>query len=356
MGPSRRPKPQPPLGGQGGTREAEADICRPCQADAWLTRALVVLGGIAIVIPLALPVPLHALAATDGQIQGRVIDRTAPQHPVARQTVRLTIVERGASSDQEAVSNDAGEFRFAALPVGGVRVFVLSADYRGARYASERILLAPNAPSRAIDLSVYEPSADHGALHATVALAVVDVARGAVRVSVVQGFVNRTDRTLVVTSDDPLVFPLPPGAEKVTTLAGWQDPHVAGGRITDAFPLLPGNAQVAYTYGLESRGADVMLPWTFPYGAENVEVLVADAGVGLIAKGLTTRGTVTGPRGRYMHWSGGPVAPRGQVVLRLHGIPPANDSWPGAVAAGLGVVLFGALVMVLWRSRRIPVS
>ncbi len=301
-----------------------------------------------------LSVPVHAPAAADGRIQGRVIDRTAPQRPIARQTVRLTVVERGASSDQDAVSNDAGEFRFTGLPVGGVRVFVLSAEYRGVRYASERILLEPNSPVRTIALSVYEPSSDRAALHATVAFAVVDVARGAVRVSVVQGFANRTDRTLVVSPDDPLVFPLPPGAETVSALAGWRDPRIAAGRITDAFPLTPGSVRVAYTYGLEARGPDVTLPWSLLYGAEDVEVLVADAGIGVAAEGLTARGTVAGSRGRYLRWGGGPVAPGGQVVLRLRGVPRASTPWPGAVAAGLGLVLFCGLVIALRRSRRVP--
>jgi hypothetical protein len=284
-----------------------------------------------------------------------VIDRTASAHPVAHQTVRLTIVERGASSDQEAVSDAVGRFQFAGLPVGGIRVFVLSTEYRGVRYASDRMVLAAAAPVRAVDLIVYESSSDRAAVRGTVALAVVDVARGAVRVSVVQGLSNPTDETVVVDPQDPLVFPLPPGAEAVNTLAGWRDPHIAAGRITDAFPLTPGITQVAYTYGVEAKHSTLGLPWSLPYGARDVEVLVADVGVDAAVDGLTAQGTVTGPKGRYRRYSGGPLPPGGRIVLRLSGMPLAGDPWPLAVAGGLGMTLALGLALALRRSRRVAV-
>jgi hypothetical protein len=271
---------------------------------------------------------------------------------VPHQIVRLTIVERGASSDREAVSDAAGRFQFAGLPVGGIRVFVLSTEYRGVRYASDRVVLAAAAPLQAVDLVVYEPSSDRSAVRGTVAWAVVDVARGAVRVSVVQGLSNPTDRTVVVDNQDPLVFPLPPGAEAVSAVAGWRDAHIAAGRITDAFPLTPGVAQVAYAYSVEAKDSTLRLPWSLPYGAKDVEVLVADAGTEAAVDGLTAQGTVTGPKGRYRRYSGGPLRPGGQIVLRLSGVPPAGDPWPIAVAAALGVTLASGLAIALRRSRR----
>lgn len=273
---------------------------------------------------------------------------------MAHQPVRLTIVERGASSDQAVSSDAAGRFQFPSLPFGGIRVFVLSTEYRGVRYASDRVVLSADAPVRDIDLPVYEPSSDRGAVRGTVALAVLDVARGAVRVSVVQGLANATDRTVVVSPRDPLVFPLPSGAETVSALAGWRDPHIAAGRITDVFPLTPGTAQVAYSYELGAGESALRLAWSLPYGAKDVEVLVADVGVRAEADGLTAQGTVTGPRGRYQRLTGGPLPAGGQVVVRLRGMPSARDPWPGAVAAGLGVVLAGGLTIALRRFRRGP--
>jgi hypothetical protein len=214
------------------------------------------------------------------------------------------------------------------------------------------VVLAAAAPVQAVDLIVYEPSSNRSAMRGTVAWAVVDVARGAVRVSVVQGLSNPTDRTVVVGPQDPLVFPLPPGAEAVNTVAGWRDPHIAAGRITDAFPLTPGVAQVAYAYGVEAKDSTLRLPWSLPYGATDVEVLVADAGVDAAVDGLAAQGTVTGPKGRYRRYSGGPLLPGAQIVLRLRGVPLASDPWPIAVAAGLGVTLASGLAIAFRRSRR----
>jgi hypothetical protein len=299
--------------------------------------------------------PRGFAAPVDGRIQGRVVDHTAPQHPVVHQTVRLTIVERGASSDQDAISDAAGQFQFTGLPLGGVRVFVLSTEYGGVRYTSDRVVLGPDAPARTVDLAVYEPSLHRAVIRGTVAFAVVDVARGAVRVSVVQGFANGTDRTVVASPEDPIVFPLPPGAAMVTPLAGWRDPRTIDGRITDTLPFTPGRVQVAYTYRLEARGSALAVPWSLPYGADDLEVLVTDAGVDVAAEGLTARATVTGPKGRYLRWSGGPVPRGGQIIVRLRGLPSAGHPWPIAVSAGLGLVLSCGLAIAVRRSRRTSV-
>lgn len=299
----------------------------------------------------ATSMPPAAAAPSGGRIHGRVLDRTAPAHPVAGQTVRLTIVERGASSDQQSASGPSGEFDFTGLPVGGIRVFLLSTQYRGVRYVSDRIVLAPEAPVRAVDLAVYDASSSRGAVRGTLALAVVDVAKGAMRVSVVQGFLNPTDRTVIVSSGDPMVFPLPEEAEHVQTLAGWRDPHAGHARITDTFPLLPGNTEVAYAYELNTKGSQRRLPWLLPYGASDLQVLVPEAGVRFAAEGLSAQGSVTGPRARYTRWSGQSVRPGAEVVMHFRGLPAARDPWPAAVAAGLAVALFGGLALTLRRSR-----
>jgi hypothetical protein len=303
---------------------------------------------VAAVAAFAIWVPSGA-AAPGGRIHGRVLDRTAPPHAVAGQAVRLTIVERGASSDQEITSRPSGEFEFTGLPVGGIRVFVLSTQYGGVRYTSEQILLTAQVPTRAVDLAVYDSSSSRSAVRAAAALAIVDVARGAVRVSVVQGFLNPTDRAVTISAEDPLIFPLPAGAERPRMLAGWREPHIDAGRIVDSFPLVPGSTRVAYAYELKTSGPQLRFPWLLPYGASELQVLVPDTGITLSAEGLKAQGTLVGPRARYARWSGEARPPGAEVALQLSGLPAARDAWPPAVAAGLGLVLFGGLGLALRR-------
>jgi len=293
-----------------------------------------------------------AAAAPDGRIQGRVIERSAPPHPLVNQVVRLTLIERGASSERQTRTDRLGAFVFTGLPIGGIRVFVVSTEYRSVRYESDRVTLSPSAPARSVDLAAYATSLDRSVLRAPVAFAAVDIARGGVRASVIQRFENPTDRTVIISPQDPFVFPLPPGAGSVLFLAGWRDPRIAGGRITDSFPVLPGATTVAYSYVIETRRPEVSLPWMLPHGAGDVEVLVVDVGVEVAGEGLRPLGTVTGPTGRYVRWSGGPVGPGGQVVVRLQGLPPAQARWPGLVAAAMAVTLGTALAMALRRPAR----
>ena len=295
-------------------------------------------------------VSLPAGAAPVGQIAGRVIDRTAPARPVAGQIVRLAIIERGGRGERTALSDAAGSFRFSGLPLEGIRVFLLSTDYRGVHYTGDRLTLNLETPVRTADLSVYEASPDRSAMRASAAFAVVDIARGALRVSAIQRLDNPSDRTIVISPRDPLTFPLPAGAESVRYLAGWQDPRVDGGGITDAFPLLPGETQVAYTYALRPTRAQVTLPWMLPYGAADVEMLIADAGAAVEADGLRPRGSIRGPGGvRYLRWSAGPIPALGSVTLRLGNLPSVRDPWPAEVVAALALVLAAGLAAALRR-------
>jgi hypothetical protein len=308
--------------------------------------------GAAAACAFAISIVPAAADPIGGRIHGRVLDRTAPSHVLAGQTVHLAIVERGASSDQETTSGPAGAFEFTGLAVGGIRVFLLSTQYRGVRYVSDRIVLPPQAPVRDVDLAVYESSSDRQAVRGTLALAVIDVATGALRVSVVQGFLNPTDRTVALSSEDPMVVPLPAEAEHVQTLAGWRDPRVGTGRIADTFPLLPGSTEIAYAYELKASGSRLRLPWLLPYGASDLQVLVPDTGVSIAAEGLSARGTVTGPRSRYTRWAGQAVPPGTEVVIDVRGLPAGRDPWPAGIAAGLAVALAGGLALTLRRYRR----
>ena len=324
-----------------------ANVRRPSGRGAGLALLLFVVACLAA--PLAALPSVPSDTGAGGRIQGRVIDRTAPPHPLARQAVSLAIIERAATSERRTTSDGGGRFAFADLPVGGIRVFVLATEYRGVQYESDRIHLSPDAPARSVDLVVYERVQDRASIRAPVVFAVVDVAPGGIHVGAIQRFDNPTDRTALPTGADPLLFPLPSGAQAVTFLAGWRNPRVADGMITDAIPLLPGALQVAYAFGVETRGRDLSFPWRLPYGASDVEILVEDAGIRVRAEGLHPAGTVAGPRGSYARWSGGPVPQGGQVEVRLSGLPASRSVLPAAVGAALAVALGGGL---LWALRR----
>ncbi len=266
--------------------------------------------------------------------------------------MRLAIIERGTSEERHVVSDAVGRFVFPRLPVGGIRVFVVSTEHGGVRYESERIVLTQAASARSIVLTVYEPVRDRSAVRVALVFGVVDIARGALRVSVVERLENPTDRTAVPTVRDPLAVPLPSGAEAVTFLGGWRDPRVVRGQIEDVIPVPPGGIQVSYAYGLRAGAPMLAVPWRFPEGVADVEVLVAQAGVRIAADGLRPIGAVTEAGRRYERWSGGPFPPGGQATVRLDGLPVARDFWPALVAASLGLALGGGLLLALRRPRR----
>jgi len=296
-----------------------------------------------------------AIAATSrtGEIRGIVLDQTPPAHPVAGQRVRLEIVEHGSASTRDTTADSRGRFTFPRLPLGGLRVFLVQVQYGGVPYTA-RAVLTPAVPVRDVELSVFEPSKDRLAVQGTVAFAVVEPLQRGLRVSVIQRLHNATERAVVVTDEDPLVFPLPLvsplplGPEPVEFVGGWRDPRVAHGTITDTIPVLPGTMEVAYAFRFEPRTRTATLQWLFPYGATDVELLV-DQGIRVSGIGMHAVGIVTERGRRYARWSGGPVPPGAALSVRLDGLLLSEDHWPEIVAGMLALALAYGLAAALRR-------
>ena len=308
---------------------------------SWLAVAAAAVTAVAVAAPAG---------GDTGLIRGQVIDGTAPAHPLAGQPVRLQIVERGNSSERRTRTDAGGGFVFSGLPVGGLRVFLVTTDYQGVTYeGAHRILLTQEAPVRDVPLAVYDAGGDRAMLRGALLFSVVDVVPGALRVTTVEQVQNPGDRTVVTTPADPLAFPSPREALAVQALDGWRDPRTEGGRITDARAIAPGVAQVTYAYQERPRRRAAAIAWTPPFGAARVEILVADAHIRVTANNLHAGDPVTASGRRYTHWSGGAVAPGAVIALRIDGLPDGSDRWPGMVAAALAVVLGGAIVGALRR-------
>ena len=291
--------------------------------------------------------PPSLSAEPAGSIRGRVVDRTAAPRLLVAQPVRLEIVERGSTSERRAVTDAHGAFVFGGLPLGGVpRVFLVGTQYRGVPYEA-RVELTDGAPAQAVDLAVYEATRDQAAVRGTLAFAVMEASRGAVRVSVIQRLENATRRTVVTADGDPLVFPLPDGAEAVEFIGGWRHPRVERGTIADTPAVPPGVLQVGYAYGLEPRTPRLTLTWALPYGATDVEMLVGDPSLRVGGDGVRSAGVLSESGRRFARWSAGPVPRGGRIVFTFDGIAPRDDRWPAIAAAVLGGLLAGGLAFAL---------
>jgi hypothetical protein len=289
-----------------------------------------------------------------GEIRGSVTDRTPPSHPVARQPVRLEIVEPAVNSTRNAATDGQGRFVFSGLPVGGgPRIFLVDVEYGGVLY-STRVNLSEDSPAQDVPVSVFIATTDRTAVRGTVAFAVFELVHDALRVSVVQRLDNATDEAVAVTDADPLVFPLPAvsptprAALPVEFVEGWRDPRINGNTITDTLPVLPGTTQVAYAFGVAASAPAATLRWDLPYGATDVELL-ADPSLRISGPDLQADGIVTEQARRYARWSGSAVPAHGSVSVRIDGLPVAVDRWPGLAAGGLAFVLACGLIVALRR-------
>jgi hypothetical protein len=311
----------------------------------------------AALTPVREPRVDSAATSPTGEIRGSVVDRTAPAHPVAGQSVRLEIVEPASTSTRVTTTNPQGRFAFPGLPVGGPRAFLVHVEYGGVPYTA-RVALTPVTLARDVPISVFAATTDRAAVRGTEAFAVFELVRGALGVSVIQRLNNATDHTVAVTDENPLVFPLPQvspaprAAEPVEFVGGWRTPHVTRDAIADAIPVLPGSTEVAYAFGIEPRIRTATLRWEFPYGATDVELL-ADPSIRVSGAALHSDGVVMERGQRYARWSGGPVGPGEAVSVRLDGLPVSADRWPEIASGVLALALACGLTAAL-RRRPLP--
>jgi len=347
----------------GGSAAAAGRLTRPGTAGVGAVTLCACLAAGALLLWWAAFGPIAAASAaatagtgTAGEIRGTVFVRSFPAHPVAGQRVRLEIVERGSTSTRDTTADPQGRFTFAGLPLGGLRVFLVQVDYRGVPY-TRRVELTPAAPTSDVPFAVFESTEDRAAVHGTIAFGVLEPLQRGLRVSIIQRLENDTDRAVVVTEEDPLVFPLPDvspsprGTEPIEFVGGWHNPQAVRGAITDAIPVLPGVMEVAYAFGFEPRATSATLRWRFPYGATDVELLVAaDRGIGVSGSDLHAAGAVTERGQRYARWSGGPVNPGAAVSVRLDGLPVFADHWPEIVAGVFALALACGLAAALRRT------
>jgi hypothetical protein len=157
---------------------------------------------------------------------------------------------------------------------------------------------------------------------------------------------------VLITDDDPLVFPLPLvspvplAAEPVQFVGGWRNPHVTDNTITDAIPVLPGATEVAYAFGVEPRARTATLRWVLPYGASTVELL-SDPTIRVSGTALHADVVVTERGRRYARWSAGPMAPEEALLVRLDGLPVSTDRWPEIASGLLALALASGLAVAL---------
>lgn len=279
-----------------------------------------------------------------GVIEGAVVQGTPDGGSVANLPITLTAFINFEPVQEFTTSSDAtGKFAFDGLSTDTGVVYLASTQYAGVPYNSNIAHASPLSTTIAITLPVYETSEDASSLHIDRANWLVDIEPGALRVGIILGLSNLSDRAFsgqtVAGLDHPATVALavPTGATEIQFEDG-----VLGGRyqqvgqtIYDMAPVPPGTGvrQLIYSYRLPFEGDASAFSQSFlyPVGAlnllipdlPNLEVTVADLAP-------TDPQTIQGIA--FRRWAATGLS-MPSIDLELSNLPPAGAVDPRALGA-----------------------
>jgi hypothetical protein len=261
-----------------------------------------------------------------------------------------------------------GRFTFTGIePVAG-RNYVATADYQGVLYASAIAAFPGNTPALDLPLTVYETTADIGAVQVGRLHLVFDFASdGVVQVLELWLLSNTGDRT-VFTADQGLIdITLPEGASGLS---------FDGGTVGDRFELTPtgfrdrrelvpgeNTGEIIFSYNLPYDGSS-KLDRQAPYPVMATVAMVSGEGPQVSGDGFTDMG-LRQVSGMSLHtYQRGPAQAGETISLELSGQPtaaaaPSTSTQVApviAAAAALALALIAAVLIWFrpWRRRARP--
>jgi hypothetical protein len=340
------------------------------------TGALTVLCALAV-CALLLLAPAHALAASNGEIDGNVLNGTTGGKPLAGQAVAL-ILQVGAGQQRVATTTTdaAGNFHFTGLATDQQDIYAASVTYEGATYTSDPISLAGDAHPPAITVLAYDATASPAQLgvgRVTLLIEKPSIDAGTIRVVELFTMVNAGNQTFVgqpsASGGMPtglLRFALPDGYTNLLAQDGF-----GGGQIiqvnrgfASTAPVLPGQSQFSFSFTYPYDGTHASLAYEAVYPTVQVVVL-APPDVSLSLPGAKSLGTVSASGGKMQVWQAGPLLADKTATVSMSGLPvpgqrPDFDPiWLYIVTGFLALVAFALVVYHLRRfslSRSMPAA
>lgn len=294
--------------------------------------------------------PLPSGEVPAGTVIVRVV-RGSMANPLAGETVELLAGQAGALT---AKTNELGRAEFADLaigsrvkatatvngerlesqefaipPAGGIRLALVALDPEMAKRAEEDRKLAamPPVPGMVVlgeqSRVVLEMGED--GLHVFTLMEVMNTARTPVEIP------------------EPLVFELPPNAERASTLQeSSTQAQLREGRVVVSGPFAPGVTHVQFAYGLPLRSSTLTIEQTLPAALNSLTVMAQRAGeLHMTSPQFATHRDITNGGQTYILGQGPALRAGDTVTLNLTGVPH-ESTWMTNLAIALAVLILVA--------------
>lgn len=218
-----------------------------------------------------------------GEIHGKLTDKQLDK-PLVAQPVTLGVHRADTVESQETVTDEAGHYRFADLPLDPSVHYTVATTYEGTEYSEKDLVLSTWAPNITVDIDIGAMSRDRSKIRINAHTLVIGpppadhAPDGAVSIMEVLQVENQNDlpfQTVHDTQPVGLHLGLPHGYE------GFQ-PHTSHelsvnpktNQVVMTTPLPPGQLEFGYTYILHVEEAGLDLSRQIQFDTERLHVFV----------------------------------------------------------------------------------
>jgi hypothetical protein len=307
-------------------------------------------------------VPLPSGELPRGTVTVRVV-RGSLANPLTNLEVELT---GGASA--KASTNEAGRAEFSGLAVGATVRAVATVD--GERLQSQDFAVPTSGGIRvmlvATDPALAKRDEEDRKLAAGPARPGIVVFGDQSRIvfelgddglTVFNIFEIQNTARVPVDPSGPVVFDLPPAAERASILEGSSPAATAAGkRVTVNGPFPPGATLVQFAYNLPYTGATVDYRQTLPASLSQVTIIAQKVeGMAVTSPHISQQREMRADGGQYLVGQGPAVPAGSDITVSFSGLPHAA-TWPRNLALALAVVILTSGALAAFRGRRSPAA
>ncbi len=304
------------------------------------------------------PVPTPGSDTADDPAERTRIEGTIRRHdgtPLADAPVTLQRFEGTEPVEEAESTTDAdGAFTFTDLPSGPTTAYTVGTTFDTYPYRSE--LLRPRSGAAVeVEMIVAEVTEDASVLEVELDSMVLVADRQGAQVVQVLSVRNTGDRAYTA----GLRLPLLPGAAGLETRSGLDRTRLAvvDEDLVSLSPVLPGETQIVYTYGVPMARSGLTVDRTVRHPTERIEVLLSGDLGGLESDVLRDEGELRlgseahGSPRRYRRFGAADLGPRDRIEATAL-LDEPNRTLATALVVAAVVLAVGIFVYPLWRRRR----
>ncbi len=288
-----------------------------------------------------------------GTITGKVLDKTNDR---AVPGVKITLTSY--MGDKETGRADAdtskdGAFAFASLPWD--RSYMVTVEYEGAEYSTDKMVFNPGEDVKTLDLPVYEPTDSGVNISISEGHMIIQAVENGLSIADLSSFENKGDRMYVGSVDvaggrkETLRFSVPPDAANLNFIHGITPESIVRTEtgFSDTESVMPGPKRVVFAYTMPLDPGGGTIEKTIEYPTQNFLLLVSKTNEQVSVEGLAGGDVVKIENEDFMKWSGESLAPGHRISIKF--VNPA--AWKGYIKwAGITILILAVGGGILYSS------